>query len=202
MNYRIYMHLQYLILHQLKAFQNYQRQNHHKIRILMQKCLRQWKRYLKGLQQYNNQSFYHEPMPWNNFQNLIWQLNHRLGFANSVILDLTDETPLKEEMSFKKRVGIDLMAWSSQNLSWLSILSKLDDRFCKFLANKKPMDVTAYFLSGKRVINLQDFKSFNPLEILPDFLLNSDSSSLMVLLDSYKLSNNFNLVSDERINFK
>ena len=58
-----------------------------------------------------------------------------------------------------------------------------------------------YNLLGSLAINLQDFNSFNPLEILPDFLLNSDSSSLIDLPDSYKLNNNFNLNSELITNF-
>ena len=124
-----------------------------------------------------------------------------MGFANSVIFDLTITESLKNDNSFKKLFGMDLSEWFSQKLLLFSMFLKSPIKFSKFLAIKKPVEVTTNCLLDNLVINLQSLNSFNPREMLPDFLLNSDSNSLIDFEDSYKLNNSFSLISEAVKNF-
>ena len=56
------------------------------------------------------------------------------------------------------------------------------------------MEVIENCLSGNLIIKLQSFSSFNARDILPDFLLKSDSNSLIDFEESYKLNSIFNLI--------
>ena len=124
-----------------------------------------------------------------------------IGLANSVIVDFTTTESLKNDNSFKYLFGMDLMEWFSQKLLLLSIFSKLYIRFSRFLAAKKPTEVMTNCLLDNLVIRLQSLNSFNPRDMLPDFLLNSDSNSLIDFDDSYMLNNSFNLISEAIRNF-